>query len=152
MSSLVNNSIRTVWTKFAAVVVLLFMSSMTSADALVVIVNPASGAGQMTRNEVANIYMARTRTLVPGVIALPLDVAGDARERRLFYFALVGKTIPEVNAYWARLLFTGRATPPHQVDDEAGVLATVAENKGAIGYVSKSKVDARVKVVLELTP
>lgn len=144
--------IRIACLKLACIAVVLLTSTLTNADALVVIVNPASGVGQMTRSEVASIYMARTRTLAPGVAALPLDIAGDASEKRRFYSALLGKTLPEVNAYWARLLFTGRATPPQQIGDEVSVVATVAENKGAIGYVSKGKINARVKVILELVP
>lgn len=120
------------------------------AEPLVVIVNPASGVDAMTRSEVASVFMARDRKLAPGVTALPLDVAGEAQERRQFYGSLVGKTVSEINAYWARLLFTGRATPPQQVDKAADVLATVAANKSAIGYVPKSKVDSRVRIVLEL--
>ena len=119
-------------------------------EPLVVIVNPESGVDAMTRSEVASVFMARDRKLAPGVTAIPLDVAGAAKEREQFYASLVGKTVPEVNAYWARLLFTGRATPPQQVDESADVIATVAANKSAIGYVPKSKVDHRVRVVLEL--
>lgn len=125
-------------------------TAVARAEPLVVIVNPASGIDSMTRNEVASVFMARDRKLAPGFTALPLDVAGDSQERKQFYASLVGKTVPQVNAYWARLLFTGRATPPQQVDKAVDVLATVAENKSAIGYVPKSQADARVKVVLEL--
>lgn len=121
-----------------------------AAEPLVVVVNPASGVESMTRNEVASVFMARQRTLASGVTALPLDIAGNAPERQQFYESLVGKTLPEVNAYWARLLFTGRASPPQQVADCAEVIATVAANKSAIAYIPKSRVDSRVRVVLEL--
>lgn len=127
-------------------------SAETLPETLAVIVNPASGVERMTRSEVAAVFMARDRKLASGVTALPLDIAGDAQERKNFYRTLVGKTVPEVNAYWARLLFTGRATPPQQLDDAASIVAAVAENKGAIGYIEKSKVDSRVRVVLELSP
>ncbi len=120
------------------------------AEPLVVIVNPESGVTSMTRSEVASVFMARNRVLAPGVTALPLDARGDAEERQQFYVALVGKSVAEINAYWARLLFTGRASPPQQIDNADDVLATVAANKGAIGYVAKSQADSRVRIVLEL--
>lgn len=132
--------------------VLLLAGGAVHAEALVVIVNPASGVQQMTRTEVAEVYMARHRTLPSGVRALPLDIRSDAAEREQFYALLIGKTLAQVNTYWARLLFTGHATPPQQLDSPVDIVSTVAENKGAIGYVPKSKVDSKVRIVLELAP
>ena len=110
----------------------------------------ASGVDSMSRVEVSNVFMARNRKLPSGVVALPLDLAGNAPERQRFYSLLLGKSIAEVNSYWARLLFSGRATPPQQMSDASSVIDAVADNKGAIAYVDKSKVDGRVKVVLVL--
>jgi hypothetical protein len=120
------------------------------AGDIVVIVNPASGVHQMTRAQVADVFMARDRHLPTGVMALPLDMGIDSLERREFYNKLLRKSVPEINAYWARLLFSGRATPPQQVSDVSAALKAVAENKGAIAYLDKKDVDSRVKVVLEL--
>lgn len=120
------------------------------AGDIVVIVNPASGVHQMTRAQVADVFMARDRHLPTGVMALPLDMSIESTERREFYNKLLRKSVPEINAYWARLLFSGRATPPQQVSDVDAALKAVAENKGAIAYLDKKDVDSRVRVVLEL--
>lgn len=131
---------------------LLAWAGAASAEALVVIVNPASGIERMTRAEVAAVFMGRSRRLASGVTALPLDLSGNSAERVHFYDLLLGKTLPEVNSYWARLLFTGRASPPQQVASAAEIVTTVAANKSAIGYVPRSKADSRVRIVLELAP
>jgi hypothetical protein len=120
------------------------------AGDIVVIVNPASGVHQMTRAQVADVFMARDRRLPNGVMALPLDMGMHSIERREFYEKLLRKSVPEINAYWARLLFSGRATPPQQIPDPVAALNAVAENKGAIAYLDKKDVDSRVRVVLEL--
>lgn len=127
-----------------------FAGAHAATAELVVIVNPASGVTSMTRAEVSNVYMARHRVLPSGVAALPLDVAGNAPERQEFYWVLIGKTLAEVNSYWAQVLFSGRASPPQSMADAAAVVDAVAENKGAIAYVDKAKVDGRVRVVLRL--
>lgn len=127
----------------------LFARSVLAGD-IVVIVNPASGVHEMTRAQVADVFMARDRHLPTGVMALPLDMGIQSIERREFYDKLVRKSVPEINAYWARLLFSGRATPPQQVADSDAALKAVAENKGAIAYLDKKDVDSRVRVVLEL--
>jgi len=126
-----------------------FAASAFAGD-IVVIVNPASGVHEMTRAQVADIFMARDRHLPTGVTALPLDMGIQSIERREFYSKLLRKSVPEINAYWARLLFSGRATPPQQIPDSSAALTAVAENKGAIAYLDKKDVDSRVKVVLEL--
>lgn len=115
---------------------------------LVVIVHPGSGVDRLTRTEVTNIFLGRFRQLPSGLKAMPFDVTAH---RDAFYLALVGRTPAEINAYWARLKFSGRTTPPPQVD-EAAALARVASDTGAIAYVDRKAVDGRVKIVFVVEP
>lgn len=115
---------------------------------LVVIVHPDSGVDRLTRTEVTNIFLGRFRQLPSGLKAAPLDVTAY---RDAFYFALVAKTPPEINAYWARLKFSGRTAPPLQVD-QTTALARVASERGAITYVDRKAVDGRVKIVFVVEP
>lgn len=126
---------------------LLVLSPAGMADDLVVITNAASGVQQLTRDDVVNIFMGRYKKLPSGINALPLDHAG---EKAAFYRALLGKELPEIRSYWARLLFSGQSAPPHQFDSAEEVIEIVVNNKGAIGYVNRKSVDDRVVVVLEL--
>jgi ABC-type phosphate transport system substrate-binding protein len=59
----------------------------------------------------------------------------------------VGKSVAEVNAYWAKLLFTGRASPPRSLTDSETVLQVVRENRNAIGYIESEYADDTVRVV-----
>ncbi|HEU4653639.1 MAG TPA: hypothetical protein VFS47_06610 [Steroidobacteraceae bacterium] len=136
--------------QLAMLVLAACFATNTLAGEIVVVVNPQSGVREMTRSQVADVFMARDRHLPTGVTALPLDMGMQSVERREFYQKLLRKTVPEINAYWARLLFSGRATPPQQVPDSSAALKAVAENKGAIAYLDKKDVDSRVRVVLEL--
>lgn len=117
---------------------------------VVVVVNPANPIGQLDRAEVVELYMGRRTDFPNGRIALPIDLPPDSPLRAAFYRALVDKTDSQVNAYWARLLFTGRATPPRVLPDTECMLRTVGENIDAIGYLDETEVDSRVKVVFEL--
>ena len=92
--------------------------------------------------------MGRTRVLPNGNFALPLDFQ-DLREP--FYTQLTDRPLAQINAYWARLMFTGQASPPMQLPDEAAVLKTVEDNKGAIAYVDSKTVNPkRVRILLHL--
>ena len=119
---------------------------------LAVVVNVRSGVAVLTRNEVMNIFLGRYRQFFNGLEAKPVDLLDSNPDRAHFYQALVGKDVSEINAYWARLVFSGRVRPPVQVAGAEDVLKWVASNPGGIGFVDLSKVDARVRVVLELKP
>ena len=118
-----------------------------AAGDLVVIVNAGSGVDRLTREDAINIFMGRYKKLPSGISALPVDENG---EKAAFYKLLVGKELPEIQSYWARLVFSGQGSPPRQMESPAEVIDTVANNKGAIGYLDRKKVNSRVKVVLEL--
>lgn len=115
-----------------------------------VIVNQKIGVNKMTRDEVINIFLGRSRQLASGVTALPLDLPGTSTERAQFYQHLTGKSMNEINAYWARLIFSGRASPPAQVRSQEEAVQMVMDNRSAVGYVSRSKVSPAVTIVFEL--
>ena len=45
------------------------------------------------------------------------------------------KTLPQLNSYWSRLIFTGRGQPPFAVSGNSEVLEFIASNPNMIGYV-----------------
>lgn len=119
---------------------------------LVVVVNARNGVAVMTRNEVINIFFGRYRQFFNGVEAQPVDLVDSNPERARFYAGLVGKDISDVNAYWSRLIFSGRVQAPPRVTSAEEVLKWVSSHPGGIGFVELSKADARVRVVYELNP
>lgn len=130
---------------------LLWLPQAAHADDMVVIVNAASHVHSMTRDQVIDIFMGRFRQLPSGATALPIDVA-EPGERQSFYELLVHKNLAEIGSYWARLVFSGQATPPFRAPDSRAALKLVATNPDAIGYCYRSAVTGRVKVVLDLKP
>lgn len=127
---------------------LLALGPACAAGDLVVITNTGSGVAKLTRDEAVNIFMGRYKKLPSGMAALPVDENG---EKALFYRALLGKELPEIQSYWARLVFSGQGSPPRQMENADEVIEIVVNNKGAIGYVDRKKVNTRVKVVLDLS-
>jgi ABC-type phosphate transport system substrate-binding protein len=125
----------------------LFAALPVSAEELVVIVNRANPTMELTHRQLVNLYMGRTQHYPNGTLALPVDQAPDSSARQTFYRVLVGKSVAEVNAYWAKLLFTGRASPPRSLVDTQMVLQVVRENRDVIGYIEERYVDDTVKVV-----
>lgn len=119
---------------------------------LVVVANPKSGIERLTQDEVINIYLGRYRRLATGIVAEPVDLAGEHELKVRFYRRLVGKTLAEINAYWARLIFSGRTRPPLAVSSVEAALRHVAANPEALAYADKNQAqgDRRVVIVFDL--
>lgn len=117
---------------------------------VVVVMDARAGIERLTQEEVINIFLGRYRKLPTGAMAIPVDQPANSTLRAEFYRKLVNKEPAEINAYWARLYFSGKTTPPAQAASETDVLARVAGSPAAIGYVERAQADARVRVVLSL--
>jgi ABC-type phosphate transport system substrate-binding protein len=127
----------------------------TAAECLadvVVVVNASSGVERLSREEVINIFLGRFRQLPSGLPALPVDLPASQAEKATFYRLLVKRELAEINSYWARLVFSGRTTPPKQAKSEDEMIEFVGSTQGAVGYLERGKLDGRFKVVLELSP
>lgn len=119
---------------------------------LVVVVNAKSGVEKLTRTEVTNIFLGRYRQLPSGLPALPIDQPADETIKARFYTLLVNKEPAEINAYWARLIFSGKTSPPRQATNAAEVMDWLAGQRGGIGYIERGQTDSRVRIVFELEP
>lgn len=126
---------------------LLTLAQAASAQ-VAVIVNPKSPMASMTPEQVASVFMGKSNTLPSGATAVPADLPESAAVREQFYSKSANKTGAQVKATWARLTFSGKATPPKEMTSAADVKKFVASNPDAIGYIEKSAVDSTVKVVL----
>lgn len=122
---------------------------MSSAQAeLAVIVHIKNNIDNLTAKQVQDIFLGRTRLFPSGKFALPIDQSSLLRAE--FYEKLTGRPVEQINAYWARIMFTGQASPPQQLPDDEAVLQTVRDNEGSIGYIDKTRVDKTVHVLLLL--
>lgn len=128
---------------------LLFLPLPALAE-LAVIVNPQSGVEQLTKSQVINIFLGSHRELPSGLPARPIDLPANLPEKTQFYRSLVNKDLDQMAAYWSRLVFAGSTLPPVQANTQQDVIQYVAANRGAVGYVERKSVDARVRVVLVL--
>lgn len=135
--------------KSAVVIGLLTLAHAASAQ-VAVIVNPKSAIASMSSEQVSSIFLGKSNTLPSGAAAAPVDLPEGSAVHEQFYSKASGKTSAQVKATWARLTFSGKATPPKELGSSADVKKFVASNPDAIGYIEKSAVDGSVKAVLTL--
>jgi ABC-type phosphate transport system substrate-binding protein len=120
---------------------------MGLASEVLIIVNQENEISSLDKKQIIDLYMGRYQNFPNGDAAFPLDQQPVSEVRAIFYRKLVNKTVAQMNAYWAKLLFTGRASPPRVMSDSTAVKKAVQGNKGAIGYINSAELDNSVKVV-----
>lgn len=121
--------------------VLLGATFAASAQSVAVIVNPKN-ASAVSAEQISNIFLGKSNDLT-GV-----DLPDGNAARDVFYHKATGKDGAQLKAYWAKLVFTGKAQPLKELASDAEVKKFVAATPSAIGYIDKSSVDASVRVVL----
>lgn len=124
----------------------LLASSVAIAETAI-IVNSAN-ASSMDINTVSRIFLGKSSSFPSGDQAIPVDQNEGSATRDAFNDSVLGKNASQLKAYWSRLIFTGKGTPPKEVGDDAAVKKLVANNPNMIGYIDSAAIDDSVKVVL----
>lgn len=124
---------------------LIVLGSAANAE-IAVIVHPSNGS-TLDDSAIGKIYLAKLKSFPGGGEAVPVNQAEGSAVRTEFDDKALGKSPSQLKAYWSKLVFTGKGSPPEDVDDDAAVKALIASNPSMIGYISAGSVDDSVKVV-----
>ena len=119
-------------------ITLLTGQTVSAQEPLLVVVNPATGITELSKTKLVNLYMGRDRHLDQQILALPLDIQGNHPAKAEFYRRLINRDIAEVNAYWVRVMFSGQASPPPEMDSFAAIAKLIKDNLGTIAYVPET--------------
>ena len=126
----------------------MFTLSLASSQAIAdvaIIVNPANSA-TISIDEVKSLFSGRQKGFSDGKTALILSLDESDAARSEFNNKVLGKTDAQMKAYWSKLLFTGKGTPPKEIS-ASEMLQLVADNPNTIGYIDAAGVNDTVKVV-----
>ncbi|MES2740580.1 MAG: phosphate ABC transporter substrate-binding protein [Pseudomonadota bacterium] len=118
------------------------------AGELIVIVSAKNPLTALTAEQASDIFLGQSLRFPNGSEVAALDQTVGVPIRDEFYAKLTGKSPALIKAYWAKMIFTGRAQPPREVDNSVAIRKMVADNPGLIGYIDKSALDPSVKAVL----
>lgn len=121
-------------------------SASSASGELAIIVNVNNDASEITAEEVASIFLGKTRRLPDGTKVVPIDQFEGERPRAEFYQKVVQKSQSQLNSYWSRLIFTGKGQPPFTVTGDSEVLEFIASNPNMIGYVDLKTIESSTNV------
>jgi ABC-type phosphate transport system substrate-binding protein len=108
------------------------------ADAFVVIVHPSVTGSSIRRSDLGALFLKKaTRWGGSGAPVLPVDQSGTSAVRMAFSEGVLGQPVAQVVQYWQKQMFSAaRQVPPPVKATDAEVIAYVAKNSGAVGYVA----------------
>lgn len=118
-----------------------------AADTVVVVVASGNPVEEISRLHLSDLYLGRRGSFPDGRPAEPIDQEPGSDVRRAFYETYLGRSQSEIKAHWSKAVFTGRGRPPPDVEDGEAMKEALAGNPRAIGYIDRSLVDDRVRVV-----
>lgn len=121
---------------------------LPAAAGLAVIVNPRNPVASLTADQVTQIFLGKSSSFPGGGAATPLNLPEGVALRDEFHFKVTDKNPGQVKAYWAKQLFSGKSSPPRELDSVAEVMKAVASDRAAIGYIDDGALDGSVKSVL----
>lgn len=129
--------------------VALFFSQLayTQQNKIVVIVNKNNPVNALTHKAVVDMFMGKYVAFPNGAMAQTFGYQKDDQLRSDFLSAITGRPINQINAYWSRVRFSGKASPPQIFPDVVTIIDTVANTSNAIAYVPADTVTNNVKVV-----
>jgi ABC-type phosphate transport system substrate-binding protein len=113
---------------------------------LVVIVHP-SNAASIDNTQVQRIFLGKEKKFADGSEATPINTVASNASREQFDTKVLERSSSQVAAYWSKLVFTGKGIPPKELENDAAVIAAVAADASAIGYVDSAAVTGAVKVI-----
>jgi ABC-type phosphate transport system substrate-binding protein len=123
------------------------IDARADGDGVRVIVNPKNPATKVSKQFISDAFLKKRTRWGNDSALQPVDLGQKHSVRARFSRSLLDRDVAAVRRYWAQLVFSGRGVPPPEVSDEDAVIAYVAKNPGAIGYVSASSTLTGVKAV-----
>jgi ABC-type phosphate transport system substrate-binding protein len=132
---------------FTLVLLVAFVHPNVNAET-VVVVSAKATVGNLDKDQVSDIFLGKSPTFPNGEESIAVDFKESSALREQFHTHITGKKPAQLKAYWSKMLFSGKGTPPKEVASVDEMKQLIANNPSLIGYMDGQDVDASVKVVL----
>ena len=119
-----------------------------ASESFIVIINPDNPASELDSSFLRDAYLKKVLAWRgDGEAIRPVDLNKKFPARERFTRDILKKSLSQLKRYWSQQIFSGKGTPPPEVDGEKAVIAYVLAHKGAIGYLPTGSDPGGAKVV-----
>jgi ABC-type phosphate transport system substrate-binding protein len=117
------------------------------------IVNAQNPVTQMKREQIAPLFLTRSAKWAHGPVVVAYDQSMTSKVRQLFSREVLGQPAEGVQNHWRKRMLEIREFPPAVKSSDGEVVAAVAKDEGAIGYVTAAtELPESVRAVKVLDP
>jgi ABC-type phosphate transport system substrate-binding protein len=127
--------------------VLLAPATASATEAYEVITNAAVNEKTLPKSSLRAIFGMRLHTWPDGTAIKVFVMPDDAPLHAAFSKEKLNVFPYQLRSAWDRMVFSGTGQAPETVNSQEEMLAKVAGTPGAIGYLTKSRMDGRVNVL-----
>ncbi|NVK24624.1 MAG: phosphate ABC transporter substrate-binding protein [Gammaproteobacteria bacterium] len=123
--------------------------SFSATSGISIIVHP-SNPWTIDNNDISTIskvFLGKSKSFDDSLIAIPINLSEENPNRIAFEKSVLNKSANQMKAYWSKLVFTGKGTPPQEINDETELVKLVSKNPNLIAYVDDELVNEQVKVI-----
>ncbi len=113
-----------------------------------VIVHPSNDSN-FDKRTIEKFFLGKKKIFSNGAKAVLLTLPDSSKTTEEFNSSLLGKDTKQLKAYWSKLVFTGKATPPREMASEEQMVEFISDNPNTIGFVSSDSPTNGVKVIAE---
>ena len=129
---------------------ILFAIAPLAAAEMVVVTRAGSALSSLSEHDVKRLYLGETKT-VNGVAVTILDRSRESEVYEQFYQKILNRSPAQMRSHWARLTFTGRASPPKSVGSAESVRALFATgDDNYVVYMDSGELSANMTVLYTL--
>ena len=141
--------LRRVRVSLAAALCAFAVLAVAQDDGRVAVIVHPERRGELSVDELAQVYLRRKRHWDDGAEIVPLNLASGTPLRAEFSIRVLRQSEARLADYWNRRYFDG-LMPPATLASTTAVRRYVASDPRAIGYVPVAEADRSVRVILVL--
>ena len=115
---------------------------------IVIVVASGSPIDSIKKREVERLFLAKSKRLPNGEKAIIVEPK-EVTLKSYFYKKVLRKSEVQMRSYWAKMVFTGKGSPPKQVKIE-DVEAYLVSHPNAIAYLNSTDVSSALKIIMKI--
>ena len=111
-------------------------TASAAAEDFQIVVHPGVGGSGVRRDVLSAIFMGTVERWGDRTDVRPVDQSSSSAVRRAFTTQVLGQSVGDIQQHWWRQVSQRHVLPPPVKASDEEVLAYVASQAGAIGYIS----------------
>lgn len=129
---------------------IIFAIAPLAAAEIVVVTRVDSALSSLNEHDLKKLYLGETKT-INGITVTILDRSRESDIYQQFYQKILNRSPAQIRSHWARMTFTGRASPPKSVDSAKSLQAMLASgDHNYVVYMDSEELSENMTVLYTL--